>query len=239
MALHLPQLDNYYEAPSEVKCRSILQHLGYDFTLQGNPNKYTLRQCFRARWKYLTGVIGKCLRHKTRSLEQLNLFKQHIVYVMACNKKLDFAQIVFDQMVECFTENKKSADVPYPLWLVLLMACTGTGYNNNHGEYMPFLVLSSKIINASPTNGDPHLAQRMENWVQNPYYIEVPHATHMADHKGNNGDEDEAEDEEDSNHSSANSVMLIMKTKILMTLRLILTWSKFHLRDWLAISFQG
>ena len=71
LALCLPQLDHYFEAPRKTKCISIHQQLGYNFTLQGNhdPNKYTLRQCFLAQWKYLTGVIGKGLGHKTRSFD--------------------------------------------------------------------------------------------------------------------------------------------------------------------------
>ena len=83
------------------------------------------------------------------------------------------------------------------------------------------------------------MTQHMENWILNLFEIKVPLATYNEDPERDNGDEDEAEDEEDCNHSSARSVLLLLQPKVLMTLRLILTWSKFHLRDWLALSFQG
>lgn len=76
-ALHLPQLDHDSEAPFEAKCRYIRPTLGYDFSLQGKrePNKFTIHQSFHFGWKYLTGVIGKFLGHKSGSLNQLNLFE--------------------------------------------------------------------------------------------------------------------------------------------------------------------
>lgn len=76
-------------------------------------------------------------------------------------------QIFYDQMVESFTRNKNSSYVTYPRWLALLFAHTGTDYNINHAEFIPFPIISSKIINVSPIDGDPHLNQCMENWVQN------------------------------------------------------------------------
>ncbi|CAI9291256.1 unnamed protein product [Lactuca saligna] len=72
--------------------------------------------------KYLTGVISKCIHHKTRSLDQLNLFEQRILYSIVYNKKLEFAQLFLDQMVNCITGNKKPLNVPYPHWLGLILS---------------------------------------------------------------------------------------------------------------------
>ncbi|CAI9259831.1 unnamed protein product [Lactuca saligna] len=93
-------------------------------------------------WKYLSGVIGKFLRHKTGSLDQLNLFEQRILYAMTCNKRLDFAQIFFDQLVECITGSKKATYVPYPHCLAPILVRNGEGYNANHGVTIPIPVLS-------------------------------------------------------------------------------------------------
>lgn len=99
IALRLPQLDHYSEILYEEKCKSLQPKLEYNFSPQGtirDPTKYTLHQCYCADWKYLTRVIGKCLGHKTSSLDQVNRLEQRIVYDMACNKILDFTQLFFD-----------------------------------------------------------------------------------------------------------------------------------------------
>lgn len=86
-------------------------------------------------------------------------------------------------MVECFTGNKKCDYVPYARWLALLLART-TGYYINHGESMPFPVISSKIIHVFLAGEDPRLTQYMKNQVHNPYEIEDPLAPHMENSRG-------------------------------------------------------
>lgn len=180
--------------------------MGYTFSPQGttrDPTKYTLRQCYCAGWKYLTGVSGKFLGHNTGSLDQLNLFEKRIMYAMACNKRLYFSQLFFDQLVESIIGNKKLTYFPYPRFLALIMACTGEGYNVNHGVSIPLPVLSSKIINARTNDGDMHLTQSMKNWVVNRYVVET-YDSKEEDDEGNNENgkvdvdgEEDANDEED------------------------------------------
>lgn len=64
--LAIPRLPNYVvfsDSPSEKKCKFVLTKLGYDLSLQGTRYGYTfvLRQRLPPGWKFLTGVIGRCL----------------------------------------------------------------------------------------------------------------------------------------------------------------------------------
>lgn len=79
---------------------------------------------------------------KTGSLDQFNLFEKCILYDMGHKKNLDFDQLFFDQLVECINGNKSPTYVSYPQWLALLRARAGLSYNINHGECIPFPVLS-------------------------------------------------------------------------------------------------
>ena len=85
------------------------------------------------------------------------------MYVMAYNKRLDFAQLFFDQLFAYVVANNKPTYVHCPRWIELILACTREGNNVNHGVSIPVPILSSKIVNVVPTDGDMHLSQSMEN----------------------------------------------------------------------------
>ncbi|CAI9299322.1 unnamed protein product [Lactuca saligna] len=139
---------------------SLRPKLGYNYSLHcttRDPNNDALLQCHCVGYKYFTGVIGKCLGHKTHSLYQLNPFEQRIVYVMTCKKGLVVPQLFFDQLVECITGNKRPTYVPYPLRLALIMTPTKEGYNVNHIVSIELPFLSSKTINAKSIKEDTHL----------------------------------------------------------------------------------
>lgn len=87
--------------------------LGYDSTKQGKRNNLILCKCLPVEWKYLSGVIRKCLGHKTVNIDQLNLFEICIQYTMVKNKHLDFAKLIFDQLVVSILGKKRSSFVLY------------------------------------------------------------------------------------------------------------------------------
>lgn len=72
----------------------------------------------------MNGVIGKFLRHKTGSLDLLNLFKIHILYVMMKNKHLDFARLIFDHLVASILGKKRDLFMPLMLTVFLLFLIT-------------------------------------------------------------------------------------------------------------------
>jgi len=50
-----------------------------------------LTLCFVTWWKYIVGVIGKCLWHKISSLEQLNSYELEVFYCLIRSKRVGFA----------------------------------------------------------------------------------------------------------------------------------------------------
>lgn len=131
---------------------------------------------------------------------------------MSCNKSLDFTQLFFDQLVECFTRNKKPTYVPCPRWIALIMAQARVGYIVNHGVSMPIPVLSSKIINVDTSDGDMHLTQSKESWDGNLYVIETL----------------DSKEEDDEGTMKMKGMMLMMR-------KMKLTWKKSSLKELLTL----
>ncbi|CAH1422979.1 unnamed protein product [Lactuca virosa] len=122
-SLRLPIQDEYFPLPSMDECCAVLEKLDYDFDAQYNHN--VLRMHLPTTWKFLTGVIGKCLTHKMRSLDQMNSFEQHILLSVIKNKQLDFNQLIFDQIDEIIKGSKRSTNVPYPWWFAQIFQYFG------------------------------------------------------------------------------------------------------------------
>ncbi|CAH1412095.1 unnamed protein product [Lactuca virosa] len=78
-ALSLPIKNEYFCLPSIDECRVVLENLNYDFDIQENHN--IPRMHLPTTWKFLTGVLGKCVTHKMRIPEQLNSFGYITFYV--------------------------------------------------------------------------------------------------------------------------------------------------------------
>lgn len=77
------------------------------------------------------------------------------------------------------------------------------GYNINHGASIPSPILSSKIINAIPENGDVHLFQWMVLWTEHPYNYDD---LEEEDAESNNSSSYCEDDKEESNNSSSDQV---------------------------------
>lgn len=137
-------------------------------------------------------------------------------YGLARDKKLNFIQLFFDQLIECISGKKRPTYVPYPRWLVLFLVHAGMGYNINREESIPIHVLSSRIINVRPVDGDPYLSNPMMSWIQNPYEAKEHQENTISDPETNDeesikssddtgGDDDEEYDDEESRSSNAST----------------------------------
>ncbi|CAI9302501.1 unnamed protein product [Lactuca saligna] len=162
----------YYSCVVDSHARTITRTIGYG-------------------WKYLTVVIGKCIGHKTGSLDQLNLFEQRILFFIMYNKRLDFAQLFIDQVISYIIGNKKPVNVPYPCWLILILSHK-EGYVEIHGIIIPIPTLSLKITNATPYEGEFPITMRMQKWIEKPYVVE------SFDSEEDNGDDRKKDTDEDA-----------------------------------------
>lgn len=77
------------------------------------------------------------------------------------------------------------------------MAHTGEGYNFNHGVSIKLPILSSKIINGIPIEGDMYITQCIEDSVSNLYVVETSDYNQENDEGNNEDEEDDVDDEED------------------------------------------
>lgn len=63
---------DYERTHFEARCPLIMPQLNYNSSHRGSkrdPTNFILCQHFPTGWKYATGVIGKCLGHKTGSVD--------------------------------------------------------------------------------------------------------------------------------------------------------------------------
>ena len=169
-ALRLPIFTDYPAHPTEAECRLTLPLIGYNLALQGTrTEKFVLRQCLPAGLKLITGVIGKCLGHKTGSLDQLNLFELRILHAFVSNQMYDFAGLIFDHLVETIVGKVRPAYVTFPRFIGLLLQHLGEGYVGEPEHELPCPSLSPRMFSSAPQEGDPHLTNSMMDWVANLY----------------------------------------------------------------------
>ena len=173
IALRLPTFDHYSDLPTDIQLRNLLPLLDYNPTL-GNRTHLVLRQFFPPAWKYLTGVIGKCLGHKTSSLDQLNTIELQILYCLVYNKRTDYARLFFDHFVHIISGTKCSNYVPYPRWLALVFDIFYQGYTINCGPERQVPLLSSRIIQGLPSPDDVYMTETMLNYIAHPFTLDLP-----------------------------------------------------------------
>lgn len=100
--------------------RFLVNKLDYDFDAWENRN--VLHMHLPTTCKFFLGVFGNCLTNKTRSLDHVKSFKQHILFFLFKNKKLDFARLILDQIVEIIQGSKIYIHVLYCLrWFLIIL----------------------------------------------------------------------------------------------------------------------
>ena len=155
-ALRLPIFHEYPPHPDEAECRTSLPIIGYNLALQGTRSeKFILRQCLPAGWKLVTGIIGKCLGHKTGSLDQLNLFELRILHALVANRMFDFAGLIFDHLVDTISGKARPAYVTFPRFIGLFLQHLGDGYAGEPEDEHPCPMMSPRLFSAAPQVSDP------------------------------------------------------------------------------------
>ena len=129
-ALRLPIREEYRSIPKDATCRVALDRVNYDPSLEKKRagTNVVLRQCFPAGYKYLSGVIGKCLGNKVGSLDQLNQYEFRLFYCMVSGREIDYSELIFSQIVDSISAKKRPSYVTFPRFLALVLEFIGTGY---------------------------------------------------------------------------------------------------------------
>ncbi|KAL4586416.1 hypothetical protein LXL04_011052 [Taraxacum kok-saghyz] len=172
-ALRLPIFHDYPPHPSDAECRTSLPRIAYNLALQGTRSeKFILRQCLPAGWKLITGIIGKCLGHKTGSLDQLNLFELRILHALVADQQYDFGGLFFNHFVETISGRARPQYVTFPRFIGLLLEHLGNGYAGEIGDDMRCPTSSPRLFSAAPQPNDPPTFPHMLNWIDHPYTAE-------------------------------------------------------------------
>lgn len=92
---------------------------------------------------------------------------------MVKNKHLDFAQLIFDQLVASISWNKRYSYVPYPHRLFFFLAHIRYGYIGVANDSIFKSTMSSKLINATATLYNHLVTKWVTNKVLNSYKDDI------------------------------------------------------------------
>lgn len=81
------------------------------------------------------------------------------MYAMVKNKNLDSSHLIFYQIGASISWKKRHYYVPYPHWLSLVLAHIVVGYIGGANDTTSKTIISSELINISPSPQDPPISQ--------------------------------------------------------------------------------
>ncbi|KAL7592928.1 hypothetical protein Lser_V15G35435 [Lactuca serriola] len=194
-ALRLPIFEPFSEPPSIERCKRMFDQLAYDHSKAGTRSALILRQCMTPGWKFFTGALCKCVGHKSRSGDQLSNYEQQVVCSLLLNKRLDYGELFFDQLVQLLRANVRVDHVPFPRWIALVFDKFFTAdYFSHSGNPMQCPRMSVRMYQDDPLDTDIGISDRMREWIANPYT--VPSLTDDTDEGGADGNHMDNVDQE-------------------------------------------
>lgn len=96
-------------------------------------------------------------------------FKQYILCFLIKNKKLDFSQLIFNQIVEIIKGSKRSTHVPYPRLFTLILQYIGISYEDELLKNWSHSFTSSNFFN-QVYEDECNIARGMRKWINAPPY---------------------------------------------------------------------
>ncbi|GKC79007.1 hypothetical protein Tco_1129781, partial [Tanacetum coccineum] len=93
--------------------------------------KGTLKKSFLPpRWRLLMGQIIQCLGGKTGGLDQISNKDATILYCLANRVKVDYAKLIWEDIIHKLNKKIRENVVPYPRFISLLLENMMHGYDN-------------------------------------------------------------------------------------------------------------
>nr|KAJ0187089.1 hypothetical protein LSAT_V11C900489010 [Lactuca sativa] len=197
--LRLPIFEPFSEPPTIERCKRMFDQLGYDHSKAGTRSALILRQCMTPGWKFFTGALCKCVGHKSRSGDQLSNYEQQVVCSLLLNKRLDYGELFFDQLVQLLRANVRADHVPFPRWIALVFdKFFVADYFSHSGNPIQCPRMSVRMYQDDPLDTDIGISDRMREWIANPYT--VPSLTADTDEGGADGNHMDHADQEVEHH---------------------------------------
>ncbi|GJV81591.1 putative ribonuclease H-like domain-containing protein [Tanacetum coccineum] len=125
--------------------------------------KETLKKsCLPPRWRLLMGQIIQCLGGKTGGLDQISNKDPTILYFLANGVQVDYAKIIWEDLIHKLNKKTREKIVPYPRFISLLLEHMVLDYDKEELTINPTRVFS------------------VYNWIPKPNKLEEPPFTdHM------------------------------------------------------------
>ncbi|GJV19708.1 hypothetical protein Tco_1368728 [Tanacetum coccineum] len=127
-AQYLPHSSMYVPPPSITTVRPWFATIGYNREIGA---KGTLKKsCLPPRWRLLMGQIIQCLGGKTGGLNQISNKDATILYCLANGVQVDYAKIIWEDLIHKLNKKTREKIVPYPRFISLLLEYMAPKYDN-------------------------------------------------------------------------------------------------------------
>ncbi|GKA82731.1 hypothetical protein Tco_0789479 [Tanacetum coccineum] len=137
-AHYLPHSSMYVSTPSITIVRPWFATICYSGEIRA---KGTLKKsCLPPRWRLLMGQIIQCLGGKTGGLDQISNKDATILYCLANGVKVDYAKLIWEDIIHKLSKKTKEKVVPYP-------SVTNWALKPNQTEGPPFTDHMKAICN--------------------------------------------------------------------------------------------
>ncbi|GKA18488.1 hypothetical protein Tco_0698403 [Tanacetum coccineum] len=113
--------------------------------------KETLKKsCLTPRWRLLMAQIMQCLGGKIGGLDQISNKDATILYCLANGVKVDYVQIIWEDLIHQLNKKTIEKIVPYPRFLSLLLDHMIPAYENEEFTINPTQVFSVHNLTLKP-----------------------------------------------------------------------------------------
>ncbi|GKB14395.1 hypothetical protein Tco_0848318 [Tanacetum coccineum] len=154
-AQYLPHSSMYVPPPSITTVRPWFATIGYRGEIGA---KGTLKKsCLPPRWRLLMAQIMQCLGGKTGGLDQISNKDATILYCLANGVQVDYAKIIWEDLIHKLNKKTREKIVPYPRFLSLLLEHMMPEYENEELTINPTQVFSVHNLTLKPNQPEEPL----------------------------------------------------------------------------------
>ncbi|GJZ46326.1 hypothetical protein Tco_0593922 [Tanacetum coccineum] len=147
-AQYLPHSSMYVPPPFIIIVRPWFSTIGYRGEIGA---KVTLKKSFLPpRWRLLITQIMQCLGGKTGGLDQISNKDATILYCLANGVQVDYAKIIWEDLIHKLNKKTKEKIVPYPRFLSFLLEHVMPEYENEELTINPTQVFSVHNLTLKP-----------------------------------------------------------------------------------------
>ncbi|GKA00771.1 hypothetical protein Tco_0673436 [Tanacetum coccineum] len=139
-AHYLSHSSKYAKTPSLATVRPWFSSIGYSGEIGA---KGTLKKSFLPpRWRLLMAQIIQCLGGKTGGHDQISNKDAIILYCLANGVEIDFARLIWEDIIHKLNKKSREKVVPYPRFISLLLEYMMPEYENDELTLNPTQVFS-------------------------------------------------------------------------------------------------